>query len=641
MIMKNKINVGVYGQDIDVKTGARGTRVTYNYSTSTSSASPNNDDWIRAFFDPRDARDFNSNELFAVWFDNDSIFYGIVFPTNDAGDGRKILAINVRRLISQDGSVIISTLRNLRDLYLIGKNSMKEDVVDTLLLSFDESLIHNNSFYKPVTSNLKGYRCYTSESELAQMLSYPYQSDYKDLKCIYFSPNDLKQPNTNLRLITTPIRIIYQIGEVPIGISLKPSNHAVSQGGSLTIIYHKKGCEDARRTIDITGSFDPAISYKGNTININDAITAGVKFMRKIFVDFVEEGTNTKVDHVTIRSLKGKQNVADSVSFPETERTISFTAIATGFHEKQVTLNVEDLNSDRLKVDLKPKSAEQTIEVVFPNYTKSTIRARVKQNDPLYKYLQRTDGQIHVSRQDFQKPKYSSDNYEDDSSSKTFWQKIPNWLLYAAIATIAALLIFCLWKFWPSSDENDEDKEKTKTEQVNKSEPQTQEFNEADFNADLDYMKDHEQWNKLDLKNDDFKNLIDYISNGQVSQAVAHPYKNNDKVNGHWNGILSIIEQHNNDSQFMSRVADEMRKCCKNETANIEKLHSALELLLQKNDNHTEREMTNPSSSQTHQTTNRQNPTNSNRSTRTKTNVTNGTSATNSSNGTEQRHTSD
>ena len=91
----------------------------------------------------------------------------------------------------------------------------------------------------------------------------------------------------------------------------------------------------------------------------------------------------------------------------------------------------------------------------------------------------------------------------------------------------------------------------------------------------------------------------------------------------------------------MSRVPDEMRKCCKNESANIQKLHSALELLLQKNDNHAGRETTNPSPNQAHQTTNRQNSTNINRSTTTNSNVTNGASATNSSNGTEQRHTGD
>ena len=624
MILKNRINIGVYGQDIDVSTGARTTRLSYSYSTRSNASLQDNDDWVKAFFDPRDARAFNTSELFAVWFDNQSIFYGIVFPSNDAGDGRKVLAINVKGLISQDGDIVISTLRNLRDLYLIGENNLKSDVVDNLLLSFDISLVNSNNYIKPVSSNLKGYRCFSTESELAKLFTYPHQNDYKEFKCVFFSPNDLKQPNPNLKLISAPIHVMYQIGYIPDGVVLEPSRHVIAEGGTLMIIYKKDGFKDEPHKVAITGHNDPFVTYRNSVIDISDAKTAGIRFMRKVVLDFVESDTKRHVSKVSIREKGQQQQQIDTILYvPEDILSVYFTATCTGYQTKEVHLGMADIVSGRVQIELEPKKKERTITIVLPDGRQSSIKAVVKDTDPLSTYLHNNGGYIEVKNRSYSR-KNTSDG--DNGSDKSIWERIPNWVFYSAIAAITGLMIFCVWKYWPFSEDNDEEKDNSKIEQVDsqQAESQAQDFNEADFNADLDYLKQHEQWNKLDLKTDDFKNLIDYISNGQVSQAVAHPYKNNDKVNGHWNGILSIIEQHKNDSQFMSKVADEMRKCCKNETANIEKLHSALELLLQKNDNHTEREMTNPSPTQTHQTTNRSATTN--------TNVTNSSSTTNSSN---------
>lgn len=630
--MNTPINIALYGQ-AKGSGGSDDTRLIFTFPNQN--AMQTNEQWLKGLFDPRDARKLiDADSVYALWSSSEGNYYGLIVPANDGRNGRQLLCVHVGHRLASSGRIVLSTLRFLKTLLI--DNGIKDDtLINNNLEELKNSLISDNSYYQAsASSSSKGLRQYHGEKQLEQLFTFPRQKAYKGFQCIYIVSDEVDLSSVvGFTHISEPIKVIYRVMKpLPSGVSVDKTD--ITAGDTLTITYTKEGCEPEVDSVVINGLSSKYVLCVDNELYINDAERAEVRFNRRVLIDFVEEGTNKRINYVTIRSFKGKQNVADSVLIAETEQTASFTALATGYHEKNVTLNHSDILSGRYKVELKPKSAEQTIEIVFPDYTSSTIKARVKQNDPLYKYLQRTNGQIHVSRRDFQKPKYSGDNYEDDSSSKSFWQKIPNWLLYAAIAAIAALLVFCVWKFWPSSDDNGEEAEETKTEQVDskQAEPQTQEFNEADFNADLAYMKDHEQWNKLDLKTDDFKNLIDYISNGQVPQAVAHPYKNNDLVNGHWNAILSIIEQHNDDSQFMSRVPDEMRKCCKNESANIQKLHSALELLLQKNDNHVGRETTNPSPNQAHQTTNRQNSTNINRSTTTNTNVTNGASATNSSN---------
>ena len=629
--MNLRINIALYGQTKGPG-GSDDTRLIYTYPNKNAEQA--NDQWLKGLFDPRDARKLiGADNVYALWNTSEGNYYGLIVPANDGRNGRQMLCLHVGHRLSSSGRIVLSTLHMLKTL-IIDNGIKDEALINNNIEELNNSLISDNSYYQAASSSSKAVRQYHGEKQLEQLVTFPHQKAYKGFQCIYIVSDEVDLSSVvGFTHISEPIKVIYRVMKpLPSGVSVDKTD--ITAGDTLTITYTKEGCEPEVDSVVINGLSSKYVLCVDNELYINDAERAEVRFNRRVLIDFVEEGTNKRINYVTIRSFKGKQNVADSVLIAETEQTASFTALATGYHEKNVTLNHSDILSGRYKVELKPKSAEQTIEIVFPDYTSSTIKARVKQNDPLYKYLQRTNGQIHVSRRDFQKPKYSGDNYEDDSSSKSFWQKIPNWLLYAAIAAIAALLVFCVWKFWPSSDDNGEETEETKTEQVDskQAEPQTQEFNEADFNADLAYMKDHEQWNKLDLKTDDFKNLIDYISNGQVPQAVAHPYKNNDLVNGHWNAILSIIEQHNDDSQFMSRVPDEMRKCCKNESANIQKLHSALELLLQKNDNHAGRETTNPSPNQAHQTTNRQNSTNINRSTTTNSNVTNGASATNSSN---------
>ena len=554
--MNSPINIALYGQTKG-SGGSDDTRLIFTFPNQN--AMQTNEQWLKGLFDPRDARKL---------IDAD--------PANDGRNGRQLLCVHVGHRLASSGRIVLSTLRFLKTLLI--DNGIKDDtLINNNLEELKNSLISDNSYYQAsASSSSKGLRQYHGEKQLEQLFTFPRQKAYKGFQCIYIVSDEVDLSSVvGFTHISEPIKVIYRVMKpLPSGVSVDKTD--ITAGDTLTITYTKEGCEPEVDSVVINGLSSKYVLCVDNELYINDAERAEVRFNRRVLIDFVEEGTNKRINYVTIRSFKGKQNVADSVLIAETEQTASFTALATGYHEKNVTLNHSDILSGRYKVELKPKSAEQTIEIVFPDYTSSTIKARVKQNDPLYKYLQRTNGQIHVSRRDFQKPKYSGDNYEDDSSSKSFWQKIPNWLLYAAMAAIAALLIFCIWKFWPSSEESDDENGNGKIEQVDEPKPETQnqEFNEAD----LDYMKQNDLWDKNALKTDELKSFIDFIINGQVESAFSNPYKDvpEEKVNGYWMKCVEIFEQHKDEEGFKTRVSDKMRLVSKHEIVDIKALNTAL-----------------------------------------------------------------
>jgi len=384
-MLEHQINLAIFGQ---VKGTGGADDTAFGFIFPNKNAEHYNETWLSSFFDPRDARNFTpqGQDTYAVWSNAEGNYYAIIFAANDGRNGRLMLALNVKGFMSQNGMAVINALQLLKNYYNDKKQQMLNEVIESYLLSFDNSLVKDYSYVDNKNAIYKGYRVFSNESELSKLFLYIHQNEYRDLRCVYFAPNEPSMPDANFKKLTTPITVMYQIGNIPSDVSLEPSRKAVYEGSKIKLTYHKDGCDDCQLEVTV-GRPSPTISYDGNIININDANTAMVTFMRRVYVDFVEDGTNNRVNYVTIRTPEGKQERANSIRFLENKRSISFTAIANGFHEKNVTFNPAELTSSRLKVVLKPKSTEQSIDIVFPDYTRSTIKARVKQSDPLYKYL--------------------------------------------------------------------------------------------------------------------------------------------------------------------------------------------------------------------------------------------------------------
>lgn len=624
-MLQHNINIAVKGQIVGTG-GADDTGLSFTLTTSPSQ------NWLNSLFDPRDARNFTpqGQEAFALWSNSNGNYYAIIFPSNDGRNGRLMMVININGYMSQDGNVVINTLRQLKDYYIQNLGHLSNDVIKVFLTKFDNSLIKDNSISnQPKTSAIKGYRIFLNDNDLADMFTYPHQSEYVDYKCVYFVPCEQSQPDANFKKIISSIRVIYQIVEIPDNVELQPSRHSIQKGSTLTIIYKKSGCKDERRDVKVLGegSFEPAITYLGNTIRINDAKTLGIKFMRVVYLNFVEEGTNYRVSNVTIINDQNQKQVTDNIFLPEEAKSASFRIEAAGYEKKQVQLSHTEISSGRAKVELKPKINQRDITIILPDGRPSHIRAKIKEGDPLLNYLDMNMGRLVISRKGYGGPTLPLDGDRGGREPQSWWKRIPIWF-WSVVAILVSYLV-CAWFFniWPfNGKEEAKPADKTQIEQLADT-SQSDSVSAANKQADLDYMKssaNDDCWDKAQLKTDDLKNLIDFIANGQVDNAINHNYKDGgkDNVNGYWSGIVKIVNEIKGRVPD-DEIADAFRRCkvdYSHEKVSVKKLNNELASLKKRLDTQSST-TSNGQNSQTHQTSQNRQVSNSQNNNRSSTNV--------------------
>ena len=581
-MLQHNINIAVKGQIVGTG-GADDTGLSFILTSSPSQT------WLNSLFDPRDARNFTlqGQDAFAFWSNSEGNYYAIMFPSNDGRNGRLMLVININRYMSKDGDVVINTLRKLKDDYIKNLGQPSKDVFKALLLQFDNSLIKDYTISnRTKLSSIKGYRVFLNDNELAAMFTDLHQNEYVDYKCIYFVPSDLSQIDANFKKIITPIRVMYQIVEIPENVELEPNRRSVQKGDTLTIIYKKEGCKDEKRTVRVQGtsSSEQAISYFGNSIHITDAKTLGVKFMRIIKLDFFEEGTNSRVRNVTIVNERNQKQVSDYILLPESDNRASFGIEATGYEKKQVQLSSTEISSGKAKVELKPKISQRDITIILPDGRKSSIRAKIKEGDPLSSYLEKNWGQLVISRESFDGSPYGDGEGEKNQSRRNL---IPI-LLGCIVAMLVLYLVFTWFNMWPFNGQKEAPSaDETKIENLADT-TQSHSVDVTNKQDDLDFMKSNDDcWDKAQLKTDDLKNLIDFIANGQIDNAINHSYKDEDKVNGYWSGVVKIVNEIRG-RVSNDQIADAFRRCkvdYSHDKVSVKKLINELTILKNQLDN--------------------------------------------------------
>ena len=570
-MLQHNINIAVKGQIVGTG-GADDTGLSFILTSSPSQT------WLNSLFDPRDARNFTlqGQDAFAFWSNSEGNYYAIMFPSNDGRNGRLMLVININRYMSKDGDVVINTLRKLKDDYIRNLGQPSKDVFKTHLLQFDNSLIKDYTISnRTKLSSIKGYRVFLNDNELAVMFTDPHQNEYVDYKCIYFVPSDLSQLDANFKKIITPIRVMYQIVEIPENVELEPNRRSVQKGDTLTIIYKKEGCKDEKRTVRVQGtsSSEPAISYFGNSIHITDAKTLGIKFMRIIKLDFFEEGTNSRVRNVTIVNERNQKQVSDYILLPESDNRASFGIEATGYEKKQVQLSSTEISSGKAKVELKPKISQRDITIILPDGRKSSIRAKIKEGDPLSSYLEKNWGQLVID---------GSTYGDGEGEKKQSWRNLIPILLCCIVAMFVLYLVFTWFNMWPFNGQKEAPSaDETKIENLADT-TQSHSVDVTNKQDDLAFMKSNDDcWDKAQLKTDDLKNLIDFIANGQIDNAINHSYKDEDKVNGHWSHVVKIVNEIRG-RVSNDQIADAFRRCkvdYSHDKVSVKKLHNELTIL--------------------------------------------------------------
>ena len=495
---KYNINIGVYGQVVGVG-GADDTALAFSYPTPTTAAPSQS--WVKSLFDPRDARNFTpkGEDAFAFWANSDGCFYAIIFRSADARNGRLMLVINVKGGMSNSGDEALRTLRSLKDYYIeCGNGKLSNNEIDAHLASFRNSLISYNN-YAPLAKvpQNKGYRVFTNEAQLAEMFTFPHQSESAKYKCVYFVPNEITQFDPNFVKITTPVIVSYHIEKLPVGVSINPSRSVFSKDETLSITYKKDGCEPETRNKRINGISNDIITYSGYTIQIKDATSAGIRFKYKVYITFVDEGTHSAISGVKINY--GNQKSSSPISVPEGyTNNIVLSASKNGYQTTSFTLTKQDLEAKKATILMKPTQGGWSNTGGGNGHT-----------------------QTHST-----------------SKQKGFLQDLGKFALWAFVLALAGVVALMVLGIWPQESESTTSQKTIKTViDKNATADSTLIKNKE---ADLAYLKENDKWDKSKLKSDEFKVLIDHIINKQVEDAFNHPYSKKNKINGYWKQCYDI-----------------------------------------------------------------------------------------------------
>ena len=493
---KYNINIGVYGQVVGVG-GADDTALAFSYPTPTTAVPSQS--WVKSLFDPRDARNFTpkGEDAFAFWANSDGNFYAIIFRSADARNGRLMLVINVKGGMSNSGTVALSTLHSLKKSYIECSNGkLFNDEIDARLASFRNSLISYNN-YAPLAKvpQNKGYRVFTDEAQLAEMFTFPHQSESAKYKCVYFVPNEITQFDPNFVKITTPVIVSYHIEKQPIDVSINPSRSVFSKGEILSITYKKNGCEPETKKIRIDGINNNFITYSGYTIQIKDATSAGIRFYRKVDITFVKEGFNTSISSVYITSTNRNVIIkSSSISVPEGYTNIELSVSKNGYQITKYTLTKQDLEAKKATIPMKPTQGGRS----------------------------NTGG----------------GNGHTQPHPTSFLTTLLKFALVAFVLALAGVVALMVLGIWPQESESTTS-QKTITTVIDKN-ATADSTRIKNREADLAYLKKNDKWDKSKLKSEDFKVLIDYIINKQVKDAFNHHYSQEDKINGYWEQCCKI-----------------------------------------------------------------------------------------------------
>ena len=534
---KYNINIGVYGQVVGVG-GADDTALAFSYPTPTTAVPSQS--WVKSLFDPRDARNFTpkGEDAFAFWANSDGCFYAIIFRSADSRNGRLMLVINVKGGMSNSGDEALRTLRSLKKSYIEYSNGkLSNDEIDARLASFRNSLIPYNN-YAPLAKvpQNKGYRVFTNEAQLAEMFTFPHQSESATYKCVYFVPNEITQFDPNFVKITTPVIVSYHIEKQPGDVSINPSRSVFSKGEILSITYKKNGCEPETIKRTINGISDNIITYSGYTIQIKDATSAGIRFYRKVDITFVKEGFNTSISSVYITSTNRNVIIKNSsISVPEGyTNNIVLSASKNGYQTTSFTLTKQDLEAKKATIPMKPTQGGRSNTGGGNGHT-----------------------QPHPT--------------SGGNSSLTTLLKFALVAFVLALAGVVALMVLGIWP-----QESDSPKSPIQNQPTIANNATTDSILiKKNREADLDSLKKNDEWDKSKLKSDEFKVLIDYIINKQVDSAFNCSYSQEQKINGHWKNSFDIYKDIKNRVD-PGKLRQVFKDANHDDIINVEKLASGL-----------------------------------------------------------------
>ena len=593
------IKVDVYGQaDND-------TKHVFTYPDAFNPAlASEKDNWLRAISDPRDARAFTTDEVYAYMKNQFGNYYSIIVPNRqDTRNGLMMVTVFTDAYMAADGKAVITALQRLKRL---AEGEPDRDYVASVIEDFAKNLTPDNTpAHAPAAGSEKTFRRYKSDMELAEIFQFTDQAEYAGGKRLLIVPAEAvpAQLPAGYKEITEKIKKSYIIKNLPTNVST--SKTYVKDGDTLEITYRAQGC--APTTLSFTvGKTYKELYYSGSEIIVHDAQTAGVTLQRRIRLNIMSEDgravggckvwcnnqpCDVKDGYLTLPALNGRSAYHITVS-------------AYGYKQEKFDLTEEDMAKGAKNIRLKTDMVRVHVKLYVKGYVKEGY-VNLNGNDPLLPYLKEAQDD-ELNKHKFNtvygadgrpmtdgKTKDGHGGGKKPSKAKQLLALIGG--LIAALYILYAIVIMAFdatpWPFGVFEEKKlapveqqepnpyGDDKGGTPEQQPN---TDTQE----NIDHDVAWMKDNDIWVKESLLTQKYQTLYDYIAAGQVEIIIeAEEPWFNDKCNGYWQQIeanLKKIYANDEKIELQNEAKQKIRECSRDGKIKLSEMAAAIKLVQKK-----------------------------------------------------------
>lgn len=493
----------------------RDTRIAYTYPEpfdpmASAASTPR---WLRSIFDPRDARNFNTDKVYAFWTGPEGNYYGMIVPSpNDTRNGRLMITIFAGKNIIRSGEELAAVFDTLQSL-LIERDPATVDrmVIEQLLSRL--TLTPQPHPAKSNPSGPIGYRDYASNAELFTQLANCDQTYYSTYRRVLFVSTLALPPLQTIGLakISDPVVVKYFVRTpFPQGMHAEPM--AVNAGGMITIFFDKEGFTSKTERVVVDGKPNPYFDYEGNAIVLREVQPASESFSRCVRL-LVVDAYDKRVNGIRIRTNGNHCNVkGDVIEFLNPAESYDITVIASDGTSVPVHISARELADGEKTVRMNLKSQPDTP-------VGAALAAEKTATGRIVAYC--AGGVVGL------------------------------YLLYAAVCGMAS---GAAWPFH-STNQQQTSEQTEQTTEVQKDDRQGALADSNMATEDVNYMKMNDTWSFAAIKSSKYKQLTEAIANGNIDAILSTDWFPNDTGNGYWKQIVERLHTMTPEQQIKAKDA--------------------------------------------------------------------------------------
>lgn len=587
-----EMNIALYGQfDND-------TKFVFTYPNDFNPAlATAKDAWLKSIRDPRDAREFKAERIYAIWKDNEgNNYYGLIVPNKqDYRNGYILLAVFIGKQLPISGHIIIDILNSLEKILIV------DGIRDKQLVSRYVETVSNDfvaDFSTPdivQKSQSKAFRLYEDESELAELLLYPNQPEYASFYRVLFVPKHSAPHITpaNYMELHNVIRHSYVV-KCPEGAFA--NKQMVSDGSFIEITYNKTGYSPLKYEVKVTGAISQFYSISGNTLNIKRAEEAGVSFSRSFRLNVFSEKTKQPLKTIIIdgRAMPNGSNI----KYHE-QNELAFRLEAYGYEARDIRIGTEEIEKNNFNLSIGLKVKEETLKVIAVCDGNKKVEGNIKMasDDKLYPYFY--DKHQYEIRLIKRGDKGDSGSGNNPSSNGSLLKKL-------LLAAVGAFIGFALASYLAynkygnlekdesaggysceqnnsNKEDNEYDIQQTSYDNINNN---SSDLDNQDIleRHDLGYLKERDIWVKDSIQSDKYKSFFNDIVIGDVEGLLNHDYSRqtgDDYLNGYWKAIvMELRKMEDRDNTQLATSKNELKRLSRNDSCDVKKLSTAIHMIV-------------------------------------------------------------